>query len=168
MQSLSNSFDYQRLRSLEDILGLLHEKLKVFQEENIVSDSVGTRFEAKQRIKREIVPEIQKYELEYASILERTTNFSILMEADAVDALSQIYQASQHLTAIQQNASYPNELKSLLLDIQQKLDEPGKTAAAKLKVVLPIIPLIASYELELDTEGLMFQVWQRLKMLFRG
>jgi len=41
-----------------------------------------------------------------------------------------------------------------------------KAAAAKLKVSLPIIPLIASYEMEMDTEAVVVNVWRRIKSLF--
>src|SRR6185369_3053482 len=60
------------------------------------------------------------------------------------------------------------EFRRLLIDIRAKLDEPGKAAAAKLKVVLPLIPLVASYELELDTESFVTQVWHHVKGLFRS
>ena len=38
-----------------------------------------------------------------------------------------------------------------------------KAAAAKLKVSLPIIPLIASYEMEMDTEAVVVNVWRRMQ-----
>ena len=41
-------------------------------------------------------------------------------------------------------------------------------AAAKLMVSLPIIPLIASYEMEIDTEATLVNVWRRVKSLFCG
>jgi hypothetical protein len=36
-----------------------------------------------------------------------------------------------------------------------------------LKVVLPLIPMIASYELEIETEGLMYKTWESIKRLVR-
>jgi hypothetical protein len=44
--------------------------------------------------------------------------------------------------------------------------ENGKSAAAKLKVALPIMPLIASYELELDTENFVLRSWRSIRSLF--
>ncbi len=41
----------------------------------------------------------------------------------------------------------------------QQLEDLDKSASAKLKIMLPLIPAIASYELEMDTEGLMYKTW---------
>jgi len=56
---------------------------------------------------------------------------------------------------------------NLLEEIKQKLNEPGKSAAAKLKVTLPIIPMVASYDLELDTENFLVNVWHKTRDLFQ-
>ena len=63
--------------------------------------------------------------------------------------------------------TYPSELISLLQEIRDKLDEQDKAASAKLKVVLPLIPAIASYELEMETEGLMYRTWKAIKKMVR-
>lgn len=55
-------------------------------------------------------------------------------------------------------------MSALLRDLRQKLDEPGKTAAAKLKVTLPIIQLLASYEMEVDTENLLTGIWHKVNL----
>ena len=60
----------------------------------------------------------------------------------------------------------PEEITRLLADIRRKLDDPGRVAAAKLKLTLPIIPLLVSYEMQTDTEGVLVSVWRRMKSLF--
>ena len=55
----------------------------------------------------------------------------------------------------------------LLQDIKAKLENLDHAASAKLKVVLPLIPAIASYELEMATEGFMYKVWQAIKEFVR-
>lgn len=64
--------------------------------------------------------------------------------------------------------SEPNDLARQLENIKEKLNEPGKAASAKLKIVLPIIPLIASYELELDTESCLIQSCGKIRSLLFG
>lgn len=65
------------------------------------------------------------------------------------------------------STSYPPQLISLLQDIRAKLEDLDKSASAKLKIVLPLIRAIASYELEMDTEGLMYKTWSVIKRLVR-
>jgi hypothetical protein len=66
------------------------------------------------------------------------------------------------------DSNRPDEITKALAEIKQKLDVPGKVAAAKLKVSLPIIPLIASYEMEMNTEATLTVLWRRIKSLFGG
>ncbi len=55
----------QRLEDLEGLLELLYEKLGEFERELIVTASTPAKFELKQKIKREILPSIRRYEAEY-------------------------------------------------------------------------------------------------------
>jgi hypothetical protein len=48
-----------RLADLEGILELLYEKLGEFERELIINANTPAKFELKQRIKREILPDIQ-------------------------------------------------------------------------------------------------------------
>jgi hypothetical protein len=66
-----------------------------------------------------------------------------------------------------ETANAPQEMVRLLVEIRDKLNEPGKSASAKLKVSLPIIPLISSYEMELDTEGAVTGVWRKARDFFK-
>jgi hypothetical protein len=156
--------DRARLNDLKDILELLYEKLGAFEKRLIISDSESTNFELKQRIKREIIPDIRKYETEYWELYPQ--------EAIAIsdeEAETQLVKVEEAVTSIEQISSntYPSELIFLLQEIRDKLDEPDKAASAKLKVVLPLIPAIASYELEMETEGLMYEAWKKLKGVVR-
>jgi hypothetical protein len=119
-----------------------------------------------EKIKREVIPDIRKHESEYGKLLYQSTEAVLISDAEAEDALVEIEQAAKYLE-IQPTESYPEELISLLQELREKLDDPGKTAAAKLKVALPIVPLLASYELEMDTEALMTQAWRQVKSIFR-
>ena len=57
--------DRQRLADLKKLLDLLYEKLGAYQKELIINYDLDVQFKLKQRIKREILPQIHKYEREY-------------------------------------------------------------------------------------------------------
>lgn len=163
----SQEISRQRLTSLEDILEILYEKLGEFQKELVVTASTPAKTELKMRIKREILPDIRKYEVEYGQLLYQGADTYFISDLQAENALMRVIEAVERLE-MQRSINYPDELLRLLTEIRAKLDEPGKTASAKLKVALPIVPAIASYELEMDTEALMVRSWQQVKSLFRG
>ncbi|MCC5610140.1 hypothetical protein LC612_26100 [Nostoc sp. CHAB 5834] len=156
--------DRQRLADLEELLDLLYEKLGSFERDLMVTASTPAKFELKQRIKREILPDIRRYEAEYWELYPK--------EAIAIsdeEAETQLIQVEQAVECIQHisSTSYPLQLVFLLQDIRAKLEDLDKSASAKLKIVLPLIPAIASYELEMDTEGLMYKTWSAIKRLVR-
>ncbi len=158
---------YQRLNDLEEILEIYYERLGAFQKDLAFNASENAKFELRQRIKREILPDISKYEVEYGQILAEGTQEAFLVsDTEAETALVQVSQAVGRIESTQIE-NYPDELRRLLMEIREILDDPGKAAAAKLKVALPVIPLIASYELEMDTEAFMVKAWRGIKSLLR-
>lgn len=164
-----NQIDKQRLDVLEDILEIQYEKLGEFQRELPINASANQKFELNQRIKREILPDIRKYEVEYGQILAAGIQEAfVVSDVEAGKAIVQVVQAVDHHIENSQTESYSQELARLLQDLREILNEPGKTAQAKLKVALPVIPLIASYELEMDTEAFFINTWRGLKSLVRG
>lgn len=155
--------DRARLDDIKDILDLLYEKLGEFERELIISSSKPANFELKQRIKREILPDIRKYETEYWELYPQE---AIIISDE--EAETQLVKVEEAVTSIEQipSSTYPLELISLLQEIRDKLDE-DKAASVKLKVVIPLIPAIASYELEMETEGLMYKAWKKIKGIVR-
>jgi len=156
--------DRQRLADLEDILKILYEQLGEFEQELIISSSKPAKFELKQRIKREILPNIRRYEAEYWELYPKEA--IIISDEEAASQLVKVEQAVESIDLISLTF-YPRELIPLLQDIRAELEEQNKAASAKLKVVLPLIPMIASYELEIETEGLMYKTWESIKRLVR-
>lgn len=156
--------DSQRLADLKDILELLYEKLGMFERELIVTASTSAKFELKQRIRREILPDLRRYETEYWELYP--SEAIIISEEEAQTQLVQVEQAVESIEHISPT-EYPLGLIPLLQDIQAKLDDLGRPASAKLKVALPLIPAIAAYELEMETEGLMYKAWKSIKGLVR-
>lgn len=67
----------------------------------------------------------------------------------------------------QSRVDYPDEVRQKLQEILDKLNEPGTAAAAKAKLALPLIPGIVAYEMELDTENTLRQIFQPIKRLYQ-
>ncbi|BAZ31838.1 hypothetical protein NIES4074_43110 [Cylindrospermum sp. NIES-4074] len=156
--------DRIRLADLKEVLDLLYERLGEFQKALVIRDSDSAKFELKQRIKREILPDIRRYEQEYWQIY--SSDAIVISEEEATTQLVQVKQAVEAIECIS-HSEYPPQLLSLLQDIQAKLNDLDKSASAKLKVALPLIPMIASYELEMDTQGIMYKTWKAIERLVR-
>jgi hypothetical protein len=155
-----------RIKHLEELLEIEYEKLSEFEKELAITASPAQKFELRQRLKREVLPDLRKHEVEYAQLLAQRTDPASIPPQQAEAALAEIQHAVEHIAQLP--TAPPEEVKQLLTEVRKKLDDPGKAAAAKLKVTLPIIPLIASYEMEIDTEGFLTQAWRGLKSLFGG
>lgn len=154
----------QRLADLGELLDLLDEKLGEYRKELIINPNPDVQFQLKKRIKREIIPQMRRYEAEYWELYPRDAVF--ISDEEAETQLAQVEQAVESIERIPP-AEYPPELLSLLQDIRAKLEASDKAASAKLKVALPLIPAIASYELEMDTEGFMYKAWKSIKGMIR-
>ncbi|MEG5038100.1 MULTISPECIES: hypothetical protein [unclassified Microcoleus] len=79
-------------------------------------------------------------------------------EADAEIVASQLVGEVEILEiepAVQRNA----ELMKVLQEIKAELSKPGIPAAGKLKAAIPLLPGLISYEMELDTAGLLRRVF---------
>jgi septation ring formation regulator EzrA len=90
-------------------------------------------------------------------------------ESELQEALSAVQQA---LSEIKQNKTgrYDPQLVSEAKNLSEVVDDPKLDAHHKLKVSVPIIPLILSYETELELKsGLNLKAaWQGLKARVRG
>jgi hypothetical protein len=160
-----NRKDSQRISALEGLLEIEYEKLNDFQKELAITSSAAAKFELRQRLKREILPDIRKHEVEYAELLADSADLVCVPAEQAEATTAELVHAVEHVQSLP-DPNRPEEITRLLADIRRKLDDPGKVAAAKLKVTLPIIPLIVSYEMQMDTEGVLVSVWRRMKSLF--
>lgn len=160
-----DSINPQRIRDLEELLEIEYAKVNDFQKELAITASAAAKFELRQRLKRDVLPDIRKHEVEYAELLAESTNVASVPAEQAEATTAELAHAVEYVKSLP-DPNRPEEITRLLADIRRKLDDPGKVAAAKLKVTLPIIPLIVSYEMEMDTEGVLASVWRRMKSLF--
>ena len=158
-------YNHQRLADLEDTIKRLYDRLGYWQKElAIIPPGSDKKFEIQQRIKRELLPEIRRYEKKYWELYPME---EVVIPED--EAASQLVQVEQAVTSLEQGsfAEYPPEMFALLQEIRARLDGLERSASAKLKVAIPLIPAIASYELEMDTEGVMSKTWKPLRGLIR-
>ncbi len=156
----------QRLKTLTDNLNQLYKKLGFFERELMKAVGAEAKYGITQQIEEDIIPYIRKYEQEYWQIFP--INAIIISEEEATTELTQVQQAIDKIQYSNSNGeNYPQKLLDILEEIQTKLNDSEKAAAAKLKVVLPLIPMIASYELEIDTENFIYKTLESIRGLLK-
>ena len=154
-----------RLNEIESHLELLYEQRRE-KEEAIIVAARGDKTILKQQLRLEILKPIRDYEQEYWQIIAGQSNLVQISEADAEVVIAEFVEGVGQLR--EENAEVIEYLQKILA----KVEEPGPTAAAKLKAVVSSIPTFVgiSYEAELDTENFLsrhfptlMQAVQRLK-----
>ncbi|HKR13274.1 MAG TPA: hypothetical protein VJT15_14525 [Pyrinomonadaceae bacterium] len=160
------TFNRNRLVELDELLELEYEKRHEFEKEITLADGPTQKIALRQRIKHELIPRLRKLEQEYAKQLVAGSEQLVVPEGEAEALVVSLISAVAH-TRANPPSNAPQEMLTLLEETRKQLAEPGKTAAAKLKITLPIVPLLASYEMELDTEKFVTQVWQRTREFFK-
>jgi hypothetical protein len=109
---------------------------------------------------------VRVYETEYLQQLAQEVNIYELEEEDAKRAIVQV--KAEVLRVIQNQPQVNAELMRLLVEIRDKLNEPGPTAAAKAKLALNLIPGFLVYEFEVDTENSLRRLRQPIVRLFQN
>lgn len=155
--------DSARMEHLVGLLDLLYEKLAMFEEELAINASAPARFELKQRLKKSVLPDIRRYEDEYWLLYPLDS-----MTVTDFEAEKYLTQLETTAIAIEQElpAQSSSSLVPMLHELRSKLNT-NQPAASKLKIALPLIPAIATYELEIDAGKKMYQVWNSLKSWIR-
>ena len=154
-----------RLNEIESHLEKLYEQ-KYGIETAVILASPEEQTRLRQKIQIQISPQIGKYEQEYWQIIANQSNLAEIPEAEAEVVVAEFVKGVGQLQG--ENAEVIEYLQKILA----KIEEPGPTAAAKLKAVVSSIPPFVgiSYEAELDTENFLNQYFptfmkgvQRLK-----
>ena len=143
-----------RLNQLEELLSTLYEQKYALEEEADLTPDPLARTQSEQRIKKRILPQIKKYETEKWELLAAQADNLDIDEDAAEVAVTEIIEAAPTIEA--KLVDYSDEALIMLRAILAKLNEPGPTAAGKLKGVLSSFPpfIGVSYEAELDTENI--------------
>jgi hypothetical protein len=151
-----------RLSDLEANLTMLYEQLAGQERAKIcVEDS------QKIRIQQQIEAtwqEIRRFDREYVLTFAQQMKIKDLPEPIAETVTAELVDEIEVLAPLVQQ----DGVKALLLEILAELQRPDLPVAAKLKVVIPIIPTIVSYELEGDTESVLRRLFPSLVKLYRG
>ncbi|MEG4580912.1 hypothetical protein QUA71_15050 [Microcoleus sp. MON1_C5] len=154
-----------RLSDIEENLESLREQLGG-KEKALVLARLEDKILIKQQI-RELCKEIQEEEEKYWQVFARQTKTVEIPEPEAEIIVAEIV---EEVGQIEVQRQYPDEVVQILQEIRDKLNQPGATAAAKLKGVISSIPPFVgiSYEAELDTENFLqqhfptFQKWAKV------
>ncbi|MEG4092799.1 hypothetical protein [Microcoleus sp. Pol12B4] len=144
------SIQINRLSQIEEILELLQKQL-VGKQNALTSAPREENIRIKQQI-RELRKEIREQEENYWQVIGQQTKTVEIPEPEAKIMVAQIV---EEVGQIEVQGQYPDEVVQILQEIRDKLNQPGPTAAAKLKGVISSIPPLVgiSYEAELDTEN---------------
>ncbi len=140
-----------RLGEVEEIL--TNYRKQVFSKELTLTT---TPDEDKERIKLQITKlkkSMQPYEQEYWKILSEQSESIEISEQEAQVVVIEIVNQVHKIEV--SSSTYPDEALIILREIRDKLNQPDKSAAAKVKGVISSIPPFVgiSYEAELDTEN---------------
>lgn len=155
----------RRLTDLEQSLDSLYETLGEAQKRLAYANDIFEKNSIKQRIRKEVLPELHQVEAEYWQQIEQKAKFYEPEEVEATNAIVEV--EAQVVRVIESQPNGNDELIRLLEEILDKLNKPGTPAAAKAKLALPLIPGIVSYEVELDTENSLRRVFEPIKRLYK-
>jgi hypothetical protein len=159
-------FNARRLTELEELLEIEYDKYHDFEKD--ISLATGNeKIQLKQRLKREIAPRLRELEQEYAELLVAGLPTGQIPEDEAKSIVTELSEATAKVLQ-SASAEAPPEMLRLLEEIRGKLSEPKEAAAAKLKVSLPLIPAICSYEIEVDTVRSVKKVWSKARDFLKG
>jgi len=139
-----------RLSDMEENLELLQEQL-VGKQKTLNLAPQEEKIRIKQQI-RELRKEIREQEEDYWRVIAQQTKIVEIPEPEAEIFVADIV---EEVGQFEVQGQYSDEVLQILQEIRDKLNQPGATAAAKLKGVISSIPPFVgiSYEAELDTEN---------------
>jgi len=152
------SFD--RLTDVETGIKELYEQL-AGEEKAFRRAEEADKTRIRQRI-RDTQQRIQEYENEYVTLVSQQAKRQELPETTAEVIVAELVDEIQILESTEQYDS----LHSMLQEILEELKKPGTPAAAKLKVAIPIIPTLVTYEVEGDTENIMRRLFPTFKKIY--
>jgi hypothetical protein len=135
-----------RLSTIQDLLANLYEQLAGQEEAKILAED-AEKSRIQQKI-RKTWKEIRGYEKEYALTLsQKVKQQDNLPEPIAEIVTGEILDAVEILAPLAKRDEVKTLLDEILVELRK--DVP---ASAKLKIAIPIIPNVVTYELEGDTE----------------
>lgn len=156
----------QRIDHLDGLLDIEYDKLCDYEKGYAMLGPGPTKTALKLQMQRESWPEIRKLETKLAELLVQLSQGDKIPEDEAKILVNEVNEQVEKIESCKKE-TWPEVVLTNLQEIQEKLKEPKKAATAKLRITLPIIPLLASYILELDIESTLVQTWWKVKELFK-
>ena len=153
-----------QIEHLNKLLDINYGKLRSLEEDLARGGPGETRASIRLQIEP-IKSEILTRETELAGLLAEHADLSAIDSKAADEACGELIVHVERIRTAKED--WPEEVLAKLSDIEDKLNQPKQAAAAKLKVSLPIVPLLISYDLELDTESTLVQLWRKITGQFR-
>jgi ribosomal protein L29 len=139
---------YEQLAGKESALRTIEESEKVRIEQQI----------------RKVKQDLAKIQGEYWLLFKSQTARLDISDADADIVTAEIIQEVEIL-AYQPKVQSNAELVKLLTEIKAELTKPEIPGSGKLKAAIPLLPGFLSYELELDTAGLLRRLFPTFSKL---
>jgi hypothetical protein len=152
-----------------DRLFHLQTEIEAYYKQLACQESAQRKIEdsQKERIGQQISDtkkDIGKIQGEYWVLLKSQAARLEITDADAEIVTAEIIQEVeilQYQPTVQGNA----ELVKLLTEIKAELTKPEIPGSCKLKAAIPLLPGFLSYEMELDTEGLLRRLFPTFSKL---
>ncbi len=152
-----------------DRLSHLQTEIKGYYEQLAGKESALRTIEESEKVRieqqiRKVKQDIAKIQSEYWLLLKSQTAQLEITDADAEIVTAEIMQEVeilQYQPTVQSNA----ELVKLLNEIKAELTKPGIPGSGKLKAAIPLLPGFLSYEIDLDTEGLLRRLFPTFSKL---
>ncbi len=148
----------KKIHQLEEQIASLEETLHNFELELIDAYHHAQKSSLKKDI-HEKKEQLKTKNSEYAAFL------SGAVEDDLInDGATAIWKEIESLI-VYQSKDVSKEMQEKLNIILHEIQVPNKSANAKLKIALPIIPMLVNYELELDAGNFLGELWGRVRGL---
>jgi hypothetical protein len=154
-----------RIQQIEKNLKLLYDQLGAAESGAIKAQSAVSKLKYEQEIADDLLPDIRKYEQQYAIALSQQIKRSQdLPEPIAEEILGELVDELELMEPIVKT----DEMRSMLQEILVELQKPGVPAAAKLKVAIPLVPGFVTIELEGDAESVVRRLFPTFVKAYEG
>jgi SMC interacting uncharacterized protein involved in chromosome segregation len=148
---------FDRILQIQNQLKLLYEQLNDLEEAKILA-AEEDKARLQQRTDRKL-KEIREKEKDYVRELSEEMKRHHLPE-EIAELL-----VDEFASEIELLQSHSGDMRLILQEILQALRKPGISAAAKLKVAIPLVPGIIAFELEGDAERAVRQLFPTFEKL---
>lgn len=152
-----------RLPQLYENLQLLYAQLND-HENYLITVEPSQKMRIQQQIDK-LWKLIRPIEKEYQRSLRLEMKSLTVMQEDAEVIVAELVGFTEDIS--NNSRLYPDELINLLQEIQNTLYEQNKPAAGKLKLAIPLFLNILSYEVELDAENTLRQLFPTFGKLLK-